>query len=126
MLRRGLVIGGLLAAGGLLWIMDNTAPATTHPLVVLVMFAMLYMLALAVLTFFIFGMSRIILRLAYINRPTQKTGLSFYKSYIYASVIAFAPVVLLAMRTVGQESITDFLLVVLFEILACFYVWRQL
>ncbi len=125
MLRRVLIIAAIAAAGGLFWITETTAPASVHPLVVLVVFGLLYVLVLAVLTFLLFWGTRVFWRFVYRNGPVQRAGLSFRRSYIYASVLAFGPVVLLAMRSVGQQGLGDTLLVVLFEALACFYVWRQ-
>lgn len=124
MLRRILVIAAVAAAIGLGWVTQTTAPASVHPLVVLLVFGMIYVLVLSVLTFFIYWGSRLVVRL--LKRPTSRVAaISLYRAYVYASVIAFAPVALLAMKSVGQESIGDVLLVVLFEVLACFYVWRR-
>lgn len=125
MLRRVLILAAIVAAGGLVWITETMAPASVHPLVVLLVFGMIYVLVLVVLTFFIYWTSRLLSRLLQRARPGQSGALTLYKSYVYASVLAFAPVVLLAMKSVGQESFGDLLLVLLFEALACFYVWRQ-
>lgn len=118
-------MAAIVAAGGLVWILQTTAPASVHPLVVLLVFVMLYVLVLTVLTFFIFGMSHVFMKLFHTRHMTQGSGMSFYRAYLYASVLAFAPVALLAMRSVGQQGIGDTLLVMLFEVLACFYVWRR-
>jgi hypothetical protein len=125
MLRRILTILAALSAIGLVWITQTTAPASVHPLVVLLIFGMLYVLVLSVLTFYIFWGSRLVVRFVRIRRTAGQNGVSIYRAYIYASVLAFGPVALLAMRSVGQESLGDILLVVLFEALACFYVWRR-
>lgn len=124
MLRRILVIAALVAAGGLIWVLQTTTPGGVHPLVVLLIFVMIYVLVLTVLTFFIFWASRVFTKLFHTGRMAQGAGTSFYRAYLYASVLAFAPVALLAMRSVGQQGIGDTLLVLLFEVLACFYVWR--
>lgn len=125
MLRRILAIAAVVAAGGLLWVVQMTAPTSVHPLVVLLVFIMLYVLALVVLTFFIFWGSRAISRILRTQHAAPPAPVSIYRAYLYASVLAFAPVALLAMRSVGQQGVGEVLLVVLFEVLACFYVWRQ-
>ena len=125
MLRRILVIAAVVAAGGLLWITQMTTPATVHPLVVLLAFGMLYVLVLAVLTFFVYWGSRGVARLLRLRWNSTEGGMTLYRAYVYASVLAFAPVALLAMRSVGQQGVGDVLLVLLFEVLACFYVWRR-
>ena len=125
MLRRVLIIAALFAAIGLVWVTQVTTPASVHPLVILFVFAMLYVLVLVVLTFFIFWSSRLFVRFFRPKSSVERSGLTLNRAYIYATVLAFAPVVLLAMKSVGQESFGDVLLVLLFEVLACFYVWRQ-
>ena len=54
------------------------------------------------------------------NRP-----FNWKSSYYIASIIAFAPVLLLAMQSVNQLTIGDVLLVVLFTGLAIFYIVRR-
>lgn len=125
MLKRILI---LLAAGsviGLLWITQTTTPASVHPLAVLFVFGMIYTLVLAVLTFFIFWGTRLAKRVVSTKSKPGYSGISLYRAYVYASVLAFAPVALLAMRSVGQQGVGDVLLVIIFEVLACFYVWRR-
>lgn len=114
-----------MAAGGLVWITQMTTPASVHPFVVLLVFGMVYVLVLAALTFFIFWGAKIFFKVFRLRRTGQPESISFYRAYLYASVIAFAPVALLAMRSVGQQGVGDVLLVLLFEVLACFYVWRR-
>ena len=46
--------------------------------------------------------------------------------HIYsAAIAAFAPIMLLALSTLGQLRITDFVLVLLFESIAIFYIFRR-
>lgn len=47
------------------------------------------------------------------------------KAYYTASVLAFAPVLLLAMQSVGQLQIRDVVLVVAFMSIAIFYVLKR-
>jgi hypothetical protein len=42
-----------------------------------------------------------------------------------AAIAAFAPIMLLALSTLGQLKITDFVLVLLFEAIAIFYIFRR-
>ena len=52
-------------------------------------------------------------------------ALSHTKIYYYTTALALAPVVLLGMASVGRIGGLDVLLVILFEILACFYISRR-
>lgn len=47
------------------------------------------------------------------------------KAYYIASVLAFAPVLLLAMQSVGQLQIRDIVLMVAFVSIAIFYVLKR-
>lgn len=120
-----MVVAAVVAAGGLIWITQMTTPASVHPIVVLLVFGMLYVLVLAVLTFFIFWGSRLATKVFGRHHMVRPAGMTLAKAYLYGSVLAFAPVALLAMRSVGQQGIGDIFLVILFEVLACFYVWRR-
>ena len=42
-----------------------------------------------------------------------------------AAIAAFAPIMLLALSTLGQLRLTDFVLVLLFEAIAIFYIFRR-
>ena len=125
MLRRILITAAIIAAAGLIWISRVTTPASVDPFVVLLVFGMIYVLALTVLTFFIYWGYRLIVRLFRLRRGAGDGGMTLYRAYLFGSVAAFAPVALLAMRSVGQQNVGDVLLVMLFEVLACFYVWRR-
>ncbi len=105
-------------------LLQSTSPSTVHPIGILFIFVLFYLLALGVLTFFIFGVSRILNRLYGRGKLFEK-NMVFREAYYYASVMALAPVLLVAMRSIGRGDIVDIALVVAFEIVACFYVARR-
>jgi hypothetical protein len=45
--------------------------------------------------------------------------------YYIASIVALAPVFLLALNSIGQLEVKDFILVIMLVGLACFYVIRR-
>lgn len=125
MAHRGLVIVMLVTGVLLTTLLNTTTPSTIPPIGILAFFVLLYTLVLIGLTYFLLGASR---GLALIGRRLswrRSYALSLRRAYLYASVLAFAPVILLGMNSVGTTSLVDTGLVVLFELIACFYVWRR-
>ena len=118
-------VGGVaLVIAGLTLTM--TRPGEVGPFGVLALFILLYIVAGSViyvsLTVVIGILRRILppgsLRLWLDNLPNTKV-------YYYTTVLALMPVVLLGMASVGGIGGLDVLLVLLFELLACFYISRR-
>jgi hypothetical protein len=78
-------------------------------------------LALGVLTFLL----KIIFTLiAKLQKKTSEV-FSLQQSYYYASVLALAPVMIVGARSIGRSGGYDIVLVVLFELIACFYISKR-
>lgn len=112
----------------LFYIWNTTNPGLIGPLGILLVFVLLY-LFWASIFFAIIHVGFVFFKKTNLFRVfiTKSEGHSFnWKlSYYIASIIAFAPVLLLAMQSVNQLSIRDILLVLLFTGLAIFYVTRR-
>lgn len=104
-------------------ILQSTSPSTIHPIGILFVFVLMYLLALGVLTFFVFGLSKLMVVLLY--NGSKHAPLTLQQAYYYGSAIALAPVILLGMRSIGQTGVYEILLVILFEIIACFYISKR-
>lgn len=124
MLGKVIAIATLIAFVLLSAILQTTSPSTSHPIVILVVFALMYVLALGVLTFLLVIINRTILYFAP-EHYRRSLVLSPENSYYYASVLALAPVLFFGMRSVGHAGFYEIVLVVLFEVIACFYVYRR-
>ena len=124
MLSRILAIITLVAFVLLSALLQSTSPSTIHPIGILFVFILFYLLALGALTFFMFGLSKALGKVRSKAHVAPKV-LTFRESYYYASVIALAPVLLVAMRSIGRGDFVDIALVVAFEIIACFYVAKR-
>jgi hypothetical protein len=120
MLGKVLALSTLLSIVLLSAIVQSTSPSTIHPIGILIIFVLLYGLALGVLTFCLKALSAIIVRFS-------RTGeaMSIQQSYYYASVLALAPVMILGARSIGRTGGYDVLLITLFEIIACFYISKR-
>lgn len=115
----------ILGVVGLALLLQLTTPATIHPAGILMVFICIYLLVLGVLTFFIYWGSRLYARgLASMTGKRYQT-VSLATVYQYGTVISLAPVMLLAMRTVGGVEASDIVFVITFVALACFYIWRR-
>ncbi len=102
--------------------MQATTPSSIHPLGILAVFVLIYVLALGVLTFFVFWGGQFMRRIY--KRPGSM-GLSFRRAYLYGSVLALAPVMVVGVASIGRLDFYQVLLVILFECAACFYVARR-
>lgn len=125
MLVRAIGTLTLIAAILLVVLVQSTTPSTTSPVSILAIFGLIYTLAFGVLTFFIYWASFGVAKIGKALSLRRLEALSIRRASMYALVVAFAPVILLAMQSVGAMSFTDVLLVVLFEAVALFYMWRR-
>lgn len=112
----------------LFYIWNTTNPGTVGPLGILFVFILLYLFWASVffiilhLGFSLFRKSSLFHAL--LSRRDNKP-FNWKLSYYVASIIAFMPVLLLAMQSVNQLTIGDVLLVFGFTGLAIFYVLRR-
>jgi len=126
MLGRIISAGGIVAAGVLLFFVTTTTPAHAGPLGILVVFLCLYVMLFSGLTFLIWGMQRIIVKLLSpftVRRPMQPISLS--RSYYFSSVLALAPVMLIGMQSVGSIGIYECGLAILFTAIGCIYIAKR-
>jgi hypothetical protein len=107
-------------------LLQTTAPATIGPLGILFVFILLYVSVLGVLTFLLYGCSRVVSKIvSTVVGRTLIRPLSLGRSYYYSSVLALAPVLFIGMQSVGEVSAYDVLLVVLFVVIACIYIAKR-
>ena len=122
MLGKVLALSTLLAFVFLSALLQSTSPSTIHPAGILIVFILLYVLALGALTFCLLAISRIVILL---GRHTTEGAMTLQQAYYYASVLALAPVMILGARSIGRTGAYDVLLIMLFEFIACFYISKR-
>lgn len=126
MLGRIVAISMVIAMLLLTVLLQTTTPASIGPLGILFVFILLYVSALGVLTFLLYALTRIVVKVAgtfVTRRPIE--AFSLRRSYYYSSVLALAPVLLVGMQSVGKVGIYDVLLVLMFETIACIYIAKR-
>ena len=107
-------------------LLQVSTPATIGPLGILIVFILMYVSALGVLTFLIYGISKVnarISRTVTVRRPLE--ALSLTRSYYFASVIALVPVMIIGMQSVGEVGPYEIFLVAAFTIIACVYIAKR-
>lgn len=126
MLARTLGIGMAVAVVLLVLLLELTNPTETGPLGVLAVFVLMYVSVLLALTFLLYGLNRVIRKLSAsltVKKPLQE--LTLLRSYYFASVLALVPVMLIGMQSVGDVGIYEVILVILFALIATFYIHRR-
>ena len=123
MLTKSIAIITLVAFVLLSALLQSTTPSTIHPVGILCVFILFYLLAMGLLTFFMFWLSRLLARLSSKSHTLQ--SMSIKQAYYYGSVIALAPVLLVGMRSIGRGDGWDIILVIIFEVIACFYIAKR-
>jgi hypothetical protein len=105
----------------------TTAPASAGPMGILGVFVFMYVSALGVLTFLLYGVSTTMTKLiGAITDKAQPIAFTLRKSYYYASVVALAPVMLVAMQSVNEVGFYQLLLVVIFVVIAWVYITKRM
>lgn len=67
----------------------------------------------------------ILLLLTYLRKRKIDKSFLFKRSYLYSSVLALAPVMIVGVSSIGRMGIYEFLLVIAFEVTVCFYVAKH-
>ena len=104
-----------------------TSPATAGPLGLLVIFISAYLAFVGLISFFLFGMNRLIVALSSgmtLQKPFRP--MPFKRAYYYSTVLAAAPVMLIGLQSVQSIGIYEVILVLIFEVVACIYVSRRM
>lgn len=121
MLNKILATASLIALILLLVMVSFTTPSGIGPFGVLAFFILCYAVCLGVLV----ALCRLFFFLRNRSGKTRVTATT-KKSYYYGSVLAFAPVILLAMRSFGTVGILEISLVAVAMLVACFLVAKRI
>lgn len=111
----------------LLILLNITAPATAGPFGVLAIFICAYILSLGLVSYLLYGTSRVVARLSVvfiIRKPV--VPLTFRRSYFFSSIIAAGPIILISQRSVGEVGFYEYLLVLFFVVIGCLYVSKRI
>ena len=127
MLQRVIALITIVSLCLLALMVVTTTPASAGPFGLLLIFISAYLTSLGLISFFLSGISRIIVYASAgftLRRPVHV--LPFRRAYYYSTVLAAAPVLLIGLQSVGAIGIYEFLLVVLFEVIGCVYITKRM
>lgn len=125
MLKKIILFSSLSAFVILLIILNITTPSRVGPIGILAVFIMLYAIFLGFISFLIYGFLKILILLKQKKENASSDIKVFKKAYYYSTVIAFAPVVMIAQQSIGGVGFFEFFLILIFEIIACIYVSKR-
>ena len=117
---------GLLAMIVALLMLQLTSPSVVGPFGVLAFFVLIYVVSACVVYLLLVGSIGLLRR--YLPKGKwllRLESLSNRKLYYYTSFVALAPVILLGMQSIGSVRPTDLLLLLIFQVLGCFYISRR-
>ncbi len=117
---------GAVAFGAAALLVNMTRPSEVGPLGVLAFFVLAYITSISLFYLILDGGRGLLERIL----PPGGTLLAIQstrtvKMYYFASIIALAPVVLIGVRSIGEVGLVEIVLLVVFEVLGCFYVSRR-
>ncbi len=104
-----------------------TSPATAGPFGLLVIFITAYLTFVGLISFFLFGINRLIIMVSSgmtVRKPLR--AMEFKRAYYYSTVLAAAPVLLIGLQSVTSIGFYEVILVVIFEVVACVYVSKRM
>jgi|SRR6185503_21376239 len=100
-------------------VLNMTNPLESGPMVILVVFMLLYVLILSALSAALHLVGAVV-RMVRPGRP-----FSLRRGYYMLTIIALAPVLLVALNTLGQLDALEIILILILVGLGCFYVVRR-
>ena len=127
MLQRVLAIITVVSLCLLTLMLITTTPASAGPFGLLLIFISAYCSFLGVISFFLYGVSRLIVSVTAgfsARRPVQ--AISFRRAYYYSTILAAAPVMLIGLQSVGSVGIYELALVTIFEVIGCIYITKRI
>ncbi len=108
-------------------LLNVMAPSNAGPFGVLAVFVLIYISCMGIVTLIIYAFSRLIAHLSVIvmaRRPI--VALSFRRSYYFSTVLSAIPVILIGLQSVGNIGIYEYLLVLIYAVIGCTYVRKQI
>jgi len=122
-----IIAASTVTAGIILIVMlQMTNPSTVGPLGLLAVFFLLYVIMLGVVTELLWLGSygfQMVGRQFTSKRPPQR--LSLARAYYFSTVLAMAPIMALAMQSIGSFGVYEMVLIVVFVAVGILYVSRR-
>lgn len=126
MLARILTITSIISSCLLALLLMTTAPGSAGPVVILFVFILIYLSLLGAVTFLLYAGTRVVYFLLQLlaNRKVR-TRLSLNRAYLYATVLAALPMIVMGLYSVDGIRWYELLLVVIFGCVGVLYIARR-
>jgi hypothetical protein len=103
----------------LVFLLNKTNPLDVGPAGILLVFALVYIFIASAMYLLLTVVAMILAYFVTVTVHSKK------RMYYLSSVLAFAPVFLLALSSIGQLEVKDFVLVLCLVGVACFYIAKR-
>lgn len=117
-----LYLSPLVVLVGLFFLFNMTNPVDAGPLGIFAVFTLIYIFWLSIIFTLLHGGVAFVVKVS----GRKRINLGARKAYYVASVVAFIPVLITGMQSVGQLEIRDIILVFVFVGLAIFYIFKRM
>ncbi len=108
-------------------ILTATSPGSAGPFWLLLLFVSAYVTFVGVIAALIYGVRRLaVIILQDMPRSVPLRSLPFRRAYHFAVPLAAAPVMLIGLQSVSPIGLREFVLVAIFEVIACIYVSKRI
>jgi len=127
MLEKAVTITASTSLCLLIVLLNITTPTTIGPFGILIVFILGYTSLLGVVTYFFYGLSRVIVALGSaftVRKPLNV--LSFRRSYYYSTIFALAPIMIIGLQSVGSIGVYEIVLVVIFVVIGSVYITKRI
>lgn len=115
----------LVSAILLLVLMNLASPTSLGPVGLLSVFLLIYLVVLGLITDFIYYGQRFLIYVISRFRQSNSKSINFKQAYYYSGFISMAPVILIALSSIGSIGFYEIFLTILFVCLGCFFVAKR-
>lgn len=126
MFARILTVTSIISFCLLMLVLTTTTPGTAGPVVILLVFILMYLSLLGAVTFLLYGSTRMVYFLMHLvaNRNVR-SRLALSRAYLYATVVAVLPMILMGLYSVNGIRWYELLLVGIFGLVGVLYIARR-
>ena len=127
MFVRVVTISTLISAIVLALVLTFVSPASAGPFGLLILFISAYMTFVGLIAGILYGFRRLMIALLQgVPRSVPLRPLTLRRAYHFAVPLAAAPVMLIGLQSVSPIGLREFLLVAVFEAIACIYISKRI
>lgn len=126
-MRRSIIAGiGMLSLIGVLLMLQLTTPSGVGLFGVLIVFILIYIFFGCLFYLLLSSLAKLLGKILPPGKwKVSMSSISDIKVYYFSSFLSLAPVILIGMNSIGTVGVTDIVLLVIFEVLGCLYIYRR-